>query len=143
MDGNPRGSSRTLGLGLATLVTSCAVASPSAAKAGTVPKQLLATFVRTIPAKELAQTGFPQAYGRWSLTVKKDRTLFLQGPAGFSSYQHLTATSATRLTVRDDFCTPRSGTYRWKVTGKSLTLTSVKDRCRDRSAVLTGVWKRR
>jgi hypothetical protein len=129
--------------GLAAVAVACALAAPALGSGGAVPTRLLGTFGRTIPAKDLAQTGLPQAYGRWSLTIKKDRTLFLQGPQAFSTYEHLTATSSTRFTVRDDFCTPRAGTYGWKLSGKSLKVVNVKDRCSDRSAVLAGVWKRK
>ncbi len=40
------------------------------------------------------------------------------------------------------FC-PTKGIYQWKVVGKVLTMSKVSDNCRERVAVLTGVWTRK
>ena len=111
---------------------------------GAVPKQLVGRYGRTISAAALAKTTYPQAAGRWTLTFNRDGTVLAQGPAasGVSGYLHATATAPGRLTIRDEFCTPRSGTYRWKLVGRLLTLAKGNDACGDRTAILVGVWKR-
>jgi hypothetical protein len=111
---------------------------------GAVPKQLLGRYHRTISAAALARTTYPQAAGRWSLTFKKDGTVLAQGPAatGVSGYLQASATGPGLLTIRDKFCTPRSGTYRWRLVGPSLTFAKANDACGDRTAILVGVWKR-
>jgi hypothetical protein len=102
-------------------VVLCGFAVVAPAPGAAAPRPPLATYTRIISAKALANTGLPQAYGRWFLTFRKDRTLFVQGPAGFSAYQQVTVTSAGRFTVREDFCSPKSGTYAWKLAGRTLT----------------------
>ncbi len=137
---------RGLRLGALLIVLPVVVAGTAAAGASSVPRALLGKYSRTISAKALARTGYPQGAGTWTITFRKDATVFVQAPpaTGLSSYQQLTATSAGVLTLRDEFCVPHNkGTYRWKVTGKTLTLTNVNDKCYDRSTVMTGSWKRR
>jgi hypothetical protein len=124
---------------VAALLATTALAGGSA-----VPRQLVGKYGRTISAKTLARTGFPQAAGGWTLTFAKAGTVFVQGPAAVSAYLKVASAGASRITFSDQFCAPyKKGTYAWSLSGKALKLTSVNDRCGDRATVLTGVWKRR
>jgi hypothetical protein len=125
-------------------VATLAIASSTApAATAVVPAKLLGKYSRTIAAKVLVRTSSPEPTAVWSLTFHKDGTAFIQGPNAFSAYQRFSALPGGRITFRSDFCSPPTGSYRWRISGRRLTLTTVADRCGDRSVVLTGVWKRR
>ena len=129
-------------MALALVVVAGLTAAAAPAAGTSVPTKLLGKYHRTLSAQQLARTAFPQAVGRWSLTFSKDGTVFAQGQAAFSAYLHASAAGPGRLKVSTDICGPRTATYRWTMSGKSLKLTKVDDRCGDRAVILTGVWKR-
>lgn len=92
---------------------------------------------------QVIRTGNPHP-GIWSMTITADGKDYVQSPTAAGDYQSLAFPAAGKLTLRSPFCTLHpTGLYGWRIAGKKLTLTRVKDLCGDRTAVLTGVWARK
>jgi hypothetical protein len=114
-----------------------------AGAANAVPKSLLGRWTRRLTLAQVIKTGNPYP-GIWSMTIKANGQDYVQSPSAAGDYQQLSFPSPGKLSFRSPFCTPHpTGLYAWKISGKKLTLTKVKDLCGDRAAVAAGVWTRK
>ena len=102
-----------------------------------VPQKLVGRWVRDAKA-----TTFPS----WSMLIKKSGAVAFYQPG--SSYVDFTttfnATVGGRLNVGTVPICSTKAVYRWKVSGRLLTITKVSDKkCPDRVKLYSGVWKRK
>src|SRR3954453_9676641 len=119
------------------VVAAAGLAAAAVASAGLAPATYMTKVTGATPAV---------LNGTWRLTVTKKRFTITRNrqPALAGSV----AISAKRVTFHDltgPFrCTGSQavGTYAWRLRGKSLTLTVVKDACSGRKAILTNGFTR-
>ena len=124
---------------LSAVATALLVSVASAAAAA--PPQLVGKWTR-IPSdgdvKRAHATGINSGT-IWTFTVRKNGLAIISGSAGQFSGPIVSAGPGR---VHIDILTPPSDTYTWQASGKTLTLTKVKDPAPDRVAVFDGVWHR-
>ena len=104
-----------------------------------MPQKLVGRWSRNVKA-----TTFPA--GVWSMVIKKSGAVAFYAPGG--SYVDFTttfkATASGRLNVGTVPICSTKAVYRWKVSGKLLTITKVSDKqCPDRVRLYSGIWKRK
>ena len=114
-----------------------------------VPPQLVGNWRRNITAADWTKAGAPgyASYaGLFSIAVKRsgDVGVYLPG----TSYADFTAgfsvLAGGRLTIdRVPDCGGTKGLYRWKVAGRLLTITKLRDSCAGEVGLFAGVWKRK
>jgi hypothetical protein len=112
--------------------------APSAA-----PPKLVGRWTRTVTAADLARTpsNFVQIGSVWTLIVKKNGA-FLVGSAQTVGAipGTIVPAGATRVHIKGG--TPAPDVYGWRVSGKRLTFTKIKDTDADRAVVFLGTWHR-
>ena len=119
-----------------------AVASGTAAAADSkaVPASLVGRWSRDVKA---ATFPFP---GVWSMVIKKNGAVAFYQPGG-SSVDFTTTFDVTangRLNVGTVPICPTKAVYRWKTSGKLLTIAKVSDKqCPNRVTLYSGVWRRK
>ena len=122
------------------VVVSVASGTAGAADSKVVPANLVGRWSRNV---EDATFPFP---GVWSMVIKKNGTVAFYQPGG-SSVDFTTTFDATvngRLNVGTVPICPTKAVYRWKTSGKRLTITKVSDKqCTTRVKLYAGVWKRK
>jgi hypothetical protein len=109
---------------------------------GALPAQLIGTWTRKVTSADIKRTGGNgiTAGSVWTLTIKKSGYATISGSAGaFEGYVH--AAGAGRFRTSLGIGIP--AVYKWRVSGRLLTLTKVSDPTPDREAVFEGVWKRK
>jgi len=122
----------------------------AATEASAVPAKLVGRWSRTVTSSDLKRAKVPPISvpaGVWSMVIKKDGSFDAARRAATASgfAGRLTATAAGRLAIEMPFCAGGFGpnVYRWRVVGKLLTITKVSDKCGERVAVFTGIWKKK
>ena len=124
-------------------------AAPNAREA--VPPKLVGVWGKTVTAATWRKYQiFYEPAGHWSIAVGKGGVTAIFMPPGIVSDPPLTTmqTSASGTAVMfgptaDGFC-PGKARYRWKVFGRTLTLTALKDDCTARRVLLEeGAWLRK
>ena len=125
---------------MAALVVPVAGGIAAETESNVVPQQLVGRWSRNVKA---AAFPFP---GVWSMVIKKSGAVAFYRP-GVSSVDFTTAFNASasgRLNVGTVPICATKAVYRWKVSGKLLTITKVSDKqCPDRVTLYAGVWKRK
>jgi hypothetical protein len=123
------------------------VANGIAASSGksAVPAQLVGVWTRTVTEADAQHAGAGQAFvgDHCRLMIRKtgkDNASVFLGP---SSQLAGGIVSAGAGRVHINLGSPAPDVYRWKVTGRLLTLTKIRDDAPDRVAVFAGVWKRK
>jgi hypothetical protein len=134
------------GLRSSTVVVAVAMVVPVASLAAAttdskaVPANLVGRWSRNVKD---ATFPFP---GVWSMVIKKNGTVAFIQP-GASSVDFTTTFDVTangRLNVGTVPICPTKAVYRWKTSGKLLTITKVSDtQCPTRVKLYAGVWKRK
>jgi hypothetical protein len=134
---------------------------PAAAPAA--PHELLGQYTRFVTKADIARTqkkrselGPHQQKPKPApaLMTFEPAALTVRDPAAkFVVQLDYAATPAGGLVIRGyqhpdvgSFCgpeVPQNATYRWKVSGKKLTVRAVADPCADRDSTLTGTWTRK
>jgi hypothetical protein len=137
--------------------------STAASSSGTGPSTLLGTYTRTVTKADIARTQHSRHEGPGQsaprpgpsrLAITKSSLLTTDVNANITFAESYTADGGGRLTIkgyqdpahRGAFCgpeIPQNATYRWKVSGGTLTLTAVSDPCADRDSSLSGHWTKR
>jgi hypothetical protein len=114
---------------------------------GSPPTSLVGDYTVAVGAGPAAQR--EGMTGRWRVSLTSEGSLLIQPPAGFPG-----ATSGTSYAVDGDELTTNalvdqpgcqaepSGRYRWAMSGATLELTVVEDRCRARRILFGGTWSR-
>jgi hypothetical protein len=124
---------------LLALLAATAAVPATAGSAAKVPAKLVGTWSRTVTDADWQRVGKPGgSTGRFSLNIATGGDLVFAeflGTISSSSGYH-------RVSV-GGVCGSSKGIYRWKVSGRKLTLTKVHDKCADAAAVLAGIWTRR
>jgi hypothetical protein len=86
--------------------------------------------------------------GRYMLVIDSG-TLTASDPSGIAVKEDLIASDSGDFkpgpyVSADVFCKNSGpGSYRWSVSGSTLTLRVGQDRCADRDSILTGAWKKK
>lgn len=118
-------------------------ATSSSAPARTGPDALIGNYTTTLgpSGPELKE---PNPPGRWELLITSETEAIFQPPEGpsFPVGNPIELSSDRIVFAPDPECptqegTPGNGIYEWRLSGKTLTLTEVKETCRDRAFVLT------
>jgi hypothetical protein len=127
-----------------SVVVAVAVVTPAAngiaavTRTGGLPAKLVGTWTRKVTSADIKRTGgtgiTPGSV--WTLTITKNGHASI---GGFEGYIH--AVGANRFRTNVGIGDP--ALYKWRVSGRLLTLTKISDQTPDREAVFEGVWKRR
>jgi len=144
-----RGGRRSLGLPLTTVVFMAALVAAvgtALAQRTSLPHSLVGCWTRTVPA------GVPGVHaGPYTISTTQGGLLvvYLQGTPGCNGRTDFSLTVSAaggKLVMGSAPILPGSckgqGTYGWKVTGKTLTLRLIKDKCRVRGNFFPGAWKK-
>jgi hypothetical protein len=106
-----------------------------------VPSNLVGCWSRRAPALEGVSAGV------WSIAIKKSGTLVAFTPGtncgANGDFTGALSVNANRLTIGQLPVCPNRGTYRWKVSGRSLTLHALVDKCPSRLGLFSGIWKKK
>ena len=108
-----------------------------------VPAKLVGKWTRKVTSADVSRAG---AYGFpdgsvCTLTVKKSGATNLTCTAVGEEDGTIVPAGVNRVHIRLGVPTP--DVYRWRVSGRLLTFTKVKDTVADREAAMEGVWKRK
>jgi hypothetical protein len=130
-------------------VAGCGGGDESETTASAGADALLGTYTTTLgpSGPELSE---PNPPGKWGLLITSETDAHYQPPQGPSfPVGNPIDVSANRIVFAPDLeCptqegSPGKGTYEWRLTDDTLTLTEVSDTCRDRAFVLTSKpWSR-
>jgi hypothetical protein len=136
-----------LTLFLATL-TALIIPATAASRSDAAPSQIADTWSRTVTQADTRRRG-PVATGLWRFDLKSSGAMSLFNSSSKKAIvtgRLTTGTSGTlkmldmRITgggrCRDE------ATYRWRLSGGRLVLSTGKDTCGGRAAVLVGSWRR-
>ncbi len=132
------------------LVAFAALALPAAssARVDAAPPSIVAKWSRTVTEADAKRRG-AVATGPWRFEVKATGAMSLYngsskkpvvtgkltaGTAGTLKMLNLLVTGGGRCT--------EPATYRWRLSGSSLTLSTSADKCPGRAAVLVGTWRK-
>ena len=133
---------RRLGIAAAlAAVSTCFLAAP-AAPAGGVPPKLIGTWTK--PGK-----GLIQETGLVTMVVRPNGRLTVLPPGATTAWQvRFSARADGQLTVGPmGECVIGgfldAGAYRWKVAGRTLTITTVRDKCAFEVRWFAGSWTRK
>ena len=135
---------------VALVIAATAVASTSAAPTtrSAVPAALVGKWGKTMTAATWHKGGeYAEPAGHWAIAITKGgvTSLFAPKPYDLLTTMHVvaTGTSVAFGPTADGACSTR-GTYRWKVSGRTLSLELVKDACQPRRILYTaGLWARK
>ena len=110
-----------------------------------VPAQLVGVWTRTVREADAQHAGAGQGFvgDHCRLTIRrtgKDNASVFLAP-GSELAGGIVSAGAGRVHI--NLGSPTVSVYRWKVTGRLLTLTKIRDDAPDRVAVFAGVWKRK
>jgi hypothetical protein len=131
-----------LAIVVAVAAGSIPVASATDTEASAVPNTLVGRWTRTVTAadwKRAGATGFVTSFvGPYTMAVKSNgKVRIIDFTATFAPL------SGGRLSMGGvPVCYPKKGLYRWKVAGRKLTLTKLKDSCAAEVGLFSGVWTR-
>jgi len=118
-------------------------AAATTTSAGMSPDALLGNYTTTLgpSGPELTE---PNPPGKWGLQITSETDAFFQPPKGpsFPAGNPIELSEDQMVFAPDPECptqegTPGNGVYEWRLNGNMLTITEVKDTCRDRAFVLT------
>jgi hypothetical protein len=134
-------------LAVLMIVVPAASGISAASKATAVPAKLVGTWTRKVTSADVKRehptdpTGDSKiAAGQvWRLTIKKSGPATLSGP--YYWVGPITPAGANRVHISVYVAYPN--VYRWRVSGRLLTLTKISDYLPTRAAVLQGIWKRK
>ena len=118
------------------------IASAADTKAGAVPANLVGRWTRTVTAadwKRAGATGFvTSVVGPQTMVVKANGNVTV---VDFTA--KFLPLSGGRLSISGvPVCYAKKGLYGWKVAGRKLTFTKLKDTCAPEVGLFTGVWTR-
>ncbi len=132
------------------LAAIAALALPTAgsARADAAPASIVDTWSRTVTEADAKRRG-QVATGPWRFDVKPSGAMSLFNGSSKKAVVtgKLTAGASGTLTMLNLLvtgggrCTEKA-TYRWNMSGGRLTLSTARDRCPGRAAVLVGTWRR-
>jgi len=111
-------------------------------RTGAVPAKLVGKWTRRVTSADIKRTGGTgtAAGSVWTLTIKKnDYASISSGADAFEGYLRAVGASGFRTNLGD----PNPAVYKWRVSGRLLTLTKIRDQIPNREAVFGGVWKRK
>ena len=124
-------------------------AAATTASAGTGAEALLGNYTTTLgpSGPELSE---PNPPGTWGLLITSETDAHFQPPEvpSFPVGNPIEISEDRIVFAPDPECptqegSPGKGTYEWRLTGDTLTITDVSDSCRDRAFVLTSKpWSR-
>jgi hypothetical protein len=124
-------------------------AASTTAAAGTGAEALLGNYTTTLgpSGPELSE---PNPPGTWGLLITSETDAQFQPPEGpsFPVGNPIEVSEDRIVFAPDPECptqegSPAEGTYEWRLTENTLTITEVSDSCRDRAFVLTSKpWSR-
>ena len=108
----------------------------------TAPPKLVGRWTRTVTAADVART---PTHGigigsTWTLIVKKSGAILVGQPNVGALSGKIVPAGATRVHIKVG--TPAPDVYGWRVSGKRLTFTKIKDTDSDRAVVFWGTWHR-
>jgi hypothetical protein len=121
---------------------------PAASRSDAAPAAIVGTWSRTVTEADAKRRG-QVATGPWRFEVKASGAMSLfnssskraivtgrltAGPSGTLKMVNLLVTGGGRCTEQ--------ATYRWRLTGSRLALSTAADKCPGRAAVLVGTWRR-
>ena len=138
----------------AALIVPVACGTAAAEEASAVPTKLVGRWSRNVTAADVRRVpGSLATPGVYSMTIKRSGVLGIYFPAGAPEFVKppkgapnrtgtVSATPDGRMVIVLD-CPADKGLYRWKVSGRLLTITLVKEPCTEQAPVFWGVWKRK
>ena len=100
-----------------------------------------ASATKTLVPKQLS--GFWRRSG-WQMGVRSSGKVYIfRGMDGRTTrFSHVTAHRLTANAGGAPWSCSGTGTYRWKVANRKLTLTKIRDTCEPRVGLLAGTWRR-
>lgn len=131
-----------------TAVAALSLPTAAAPRSDAAPAAIVATWSRTVTEADAKRRG-NVATGPWRFVVKATGAMSLfngsskkavvtgrlaAGPSGTLKMLNLLVTGGGRCTEQ--------ATYRWRLTGDRLALSTAADKCPGRAAVLVGTWRR-
>ena len=143
---------RRLGIAATLAAVSTCFLAAAAAPAGGVPAKLLGTWTRTITAADWKKAGFgTNVIGLWKMTVKPNGHFAVNVPpntafsTGIAWQISFSARAGGQMTIGPmGECVTGgildAGAYRWKVAGRTLTISKVRDKCAIEVGVFAGSW---
>jgi hypothetical protein len=127
------------------IVLAVIAVTPAAARQSVIDPKLVGTWTRTVSKADVQRE---EAYGglagaHCTLTVKMSGASHIAcpGQASVSFSGPITSKGTNHVQISLGDLNPN--TYKWHVAGRLLTLTKLKDSNPDRSATMSGVWKRK
>ena len=151
------GPARSIAVGFAlTLLGLAATGSGSAGTADTaevtlsskVPQPLVGTWRRNVTAADFERAGastYAVFAGPSSIVVNRSGEVGVNLPGSVADFVTRFSVLAGGRLIRgsNPECPASKGLYRWKVAGRLLTLTKLRDRCSPIAAIFAGVWKKK
>ena len=125
----------------AETATPAAQAAPAAAP---VPAALRGRWRRTMRARDWKVAGGGLPRGTWRVAIGRRGTMAVYTPRTTSvDFRTELAAEGKKATIGSvPICPTTTGRYRWKASGRRLTLATVKDPCAPRDALFGGTWTR-
>ena len=128
---------------LSLMATAGAVAASTRARA--VSPKLVGQWTRTVSKadvqREEAFAGLAGAHCTLTVKTTGASKIVCPGPASVNFSGPITSKGSNRIQISLGDLNPN--TYKWRVNGRLLTLTKIKDSNPDRAAGMAGVWKRK
>ena len=115
----------------------------AAAPTRAVPPKLVGKWTRTVTSADVKRTGAGgiPAGTVCTLTIKKSGGAGVDCGASVGGFEGTVVPAGTNR-VHINLGIPSPNVYKWRVSGRLLTLAKVKDSVPDREAAMGGVWKR-
>jgi hypothetical protein len=145
MNRSSRTAALVSALAVSVILGPVAGGTASIPTAGRVPLKLVGTWTRTVTAADVRREhatdihNIRLARSGWTIQIQKSGAASLFGPDYFTG--PVSSAGANRVNIYLGFHYPN--VYKWRVSGRLLTLTKVSDSFALRAAVLHGVWKRK
>ena len=134
----------------AALIVPVAGGIAAATQASAVPAQLVGQWSRNVTKAELHKYGqYAELPGVWTMVITTAGAANFFAPvintccAYPDVTMHITVAGTSLTFARGNSICTTKGTYTGKVSGRSLALKVIADKCPLRIAVFTGVWKRK
>jgi hypothetical protein len=133
-----------VGAATGTLASARALESAAAEHSVAVPSSLVGRWSRTVVV-DYTKIGAPTiSDGRWTMNISRNGAIVHQNPERHFVHNSVSGTGnqlVFKQCLEEDVRGPNL--YTWKLSGKLLTITVVRDKkCIDRAALYSGVWKR-
>ena len=130
---------------IVSLIPFAAAATVASTHLSAVSPKLVGQWTRTVTKADVQrEEAFPSLAGEHcTLTIKTSGAAHIvcPGPAPVNFSGPITAKGGNRVQISLGDTYPNA--YRWRVAGRVLTLTKLKDLTADRAAAMSGVWRRK